>query len=89
MFPRHPRHLNRRSLFVALNINHAILKEIQIIDVREGFAVALGREVGFCVRGCDDGEGAAERGFDVGVEVVAELPISQVRLVDIGWLFGG
>ena len=30
-----------------------------------------GCEVGFCVRGCYDGEGAAEGGFDVVVEVVA------------------
>lgn len=30
-----------------------------------------GCEVGFCVRGGYDGEGAAEGGFDVVVEVVA------------------
>ena len=38
--------------------------------------------MGFCVRGGDDGEGAAEGGFDVGVEVVA-LKIQEMLGVQI------
>ena len=47
------------------------------MDGREGFPGALGREVGFGVRGGDDGEGAAEGGFDFGVEVVADGGVSN------------
>jgi len=34
--------------------------------------------VGFCVWGCDYGQGAAEGGFDFGVEVVAEREEGRV-----------
>jgi hypothetical protein len=45
---------------------------IEVVDGREGFTGRLcRREVGFCVRGCDYGKGAAEGGFDFGVEMVA------------------
>ena len=37
-----------------------------------------GCEVGFCVRGGYDGEGAAEGGFDVVVEVVAREELRAV-----------
>lgn len=72
MFPRHARHLGRCFLGGPRDVDEDIVEEIQIVDGREGFPVAFGREVGFGVWGCDDGEGAAEGGFDFGVEVVAD-----------------
>lgn len=77
MFPRHAGHLDGCILLRTLNIHQDILEEIQIVDFREGFSVAFGREVGFCVRGCDNGEGAAEGGFYVGVEVVADTGVRR------------
>ena len=61
-------------LFGALTstYKHAV-EEIKIVHRGELFAVLFcgGGEVRFCVWGCDDGEGAAQGGFDFGVEVVA------------------
>ena len=37
----------------------------------ESLAGFFGGEMRFCVRGCDDGERAAEGGFHLSIEVVA------------------
>lgn len=50
---------------------------IEVVDGGEGFTGGFcGREVRFCVRGCDYGQGAAEGGFDFGVEMVAVCTFS-------------
>ena len=72
MLPRHPRDLNRWLLpTVTLDVDHDIIKEIQIVHRGERFMVAFACEVVFCVGGGDDGNVAAEGGFDVLVEMVA------------------
>lgn len=72
MLPRHPRNLNRRLLLTtAFDFNHHIIKEIQVMHGSERFMVAFTGEVLFCMRGGDDGDVAAEGGFDGLVEVVA------------------
>ncbi len=75
MLPRHSGHFDRGPLLLLLagNIDHDIIVKIQIMNRGERFLGRFGGrcEVGFCVGGGYYGEGAAEGGFDVGVEVVA------------------
>jgi len=76
MLPRHASHLERRPLPFAsaggLDVDEHVLEEVQVVDGGEGFFGAFGvGEVGFGVGGGDDGEVAAEGGFDFLVEVVA------------------
>jgi len=72
MLPRHPRDLNRRLLLTtAFDVNHHIVKEIQIMHRSERVMVAFAGEMLFRVRGGDDGDVAAEGGFDGLIEVVA------------------
>ena len=78
MFSRHSRHFDRGALLLLLllagnNIDHDIIIKIQVVNRGERF---LGRfsgrcEVGFCVGRGYYGQGTAEGGFNVGVEVVA------------------
>lgn len=57
MFPRHARHLDRGLL--AGDADEAFVEEVEIVHLREGLRgvfVRGGGEVGFGVRGRDDGE---------------------------------
>lgn len=55
-----------------LHIDHHLLPHVQLEHVVEGLPrTGLRRQMGLCVRGRDDGEVAAEGGFDFLVEVVA------------------
>lgn len=79
MLPRHPRDLHTGRLLAPPppqptpphHIHNHTLEEIQRIHVRKGLArFFLLRQVRARVRGRDDGQVAAQRGFDVLVEVV-------------------
>lgn len=75
MLPRHASHFKRRPLpfasFRGLDVDEHVLEEVEVVDGGEGFFGAFGvGEVGFGVGGGDDGEVAAEGGFDFVVEVV-------------------
>jgi len=76
MLPRHASHFERGPLsFISaggLDVDEHVLEEVQVVDGGEGFFGAFGvGEVGFGVGGGDDGEVAAEGGFNFLVEVVA------------------
>ncbi len=83
MFSRHSRDFHTRDFLCLLlqkyrifgswfYINHHALEGVELIDRCEGliFTGFVG-QVRFCMWGCDDGEGAAERGLDFAVEVVS------------------
>lgn len=66
MLSRHTRYSDRGLL--ARDTHEAVVKEVEIVYVGEGvFAGGGGSEVGFRVRGGDDGEVCWERGRGVSV----------------------
>ena len=75
MFPRHSRDLDRRlAIPFAFDVDEDVFEEIQVVDIGECFAFGFGLgEVGFGVRGCDDGEVTAETFFHFLVEVIAAM----------------
>ena len=83
MFSRHANDFDggiavaRRASFASrVDVNNHFVEEIEVMDGSKGFAVALFGQVRFSMWSGNDGQGAAQRCFNVLIEMVTMLHFS-------------
>ena len=69
-----------------LDIDQHLVEEIEIMHRGESFAFAFGGQMRFGMRSRDDGEGAAEGGFHMLVEMIATRRQNVRKCVCVGLL---